>query len=86
MVNYPVYNSRLPVRILSHINKVHARYSTSCISKLLLSSHLRLGLSSVLFLTGLHTKILYVPLPSFIRATCPAHLIFLVYITRIILC
>jgi hypothetical protein len=49
--------------------------STSWRSSLILSSHLRLGLPSDLFPLGFPTKTLYTPLPTPIRATCPAHLI-----------
>jgi len=55
---------------------------TSWRSILILSSHLRLGLPSGLFPPGFRTKTLNMPLLSPIRATCPAHLILLDFITR----
>ena len=51
----------------------------------LISSHLRLGLTSGLFPSGFPYKPSYTPLLSPIRTTCPAHLILLDFITRTIL-
>ena len=52
---------------------------------LISSSHLLQGLSSGHLISGFPTKTLYKPLLSTIRATCPAHLILLDFITRTIL-
>jgi len=54
-------------------------------SILLLSTHLRLGLSSGLFPSGFPNKILYSLLSSPICTTYPVHLILLDFITRTIL-
>ena len=60
-------------------------HPTSWRSIIILSTHLRLGFPSGLFPSGFPTKTLYTPLSWPIRATCPAHLILLDFITRTIL-
>ena len=72
---------------LSWASPIQSIYThpTSWRSILILSTHLCLGLPSSLFPSGFPTKTLYTPLSSPMRATCPAHLIPLHFITRTIL-
>ena len=84
-VHYRTHKRPPPVRILSQLHPVPTTPSHFLKIILILSSHLRLGLPNGLFPTGFPTKTLCTPLPSSKRATCPAHLIRLDFITRTIL-
>ena len=85
-VHYRTHKRPPPVSIMGQPNPVHIYpHPTSWSSNLILSTHLRLGLPSGFFPSGFPSKTLYTPLSSPIRATCPAHIIFLDFITRTIL-
>ena len=85
-VHYRTHKRPPPVSILGQPNPVHIPTSHLLeIHPIIISTHLRLGLLSGLLPSGFLTKTLYTPLSSPIRATCPAHLILLDFITRTLL-
>ena len=84
-VHYRTHKCPPPVSILGQPIQSIYPHPTSWRSILILSTHLRLGLPSGLFPSGFPTKTLHTSLSSPIRATFPAHLILLDFITRTIL-
>ena len=83
-VHYSIHKCPLPAHILSHLGSDHAPHPTSWRPFVILFSHLCLGLLNGLFPSGLPTNILYTPLLSPIRVTCPTDII-LHFITRKVL-
>jgi hypothetical protein len=81
-VHYRIHKCPPPVPILSQLDQSLPPHPTSLKIQLILSSHLRLGLPSGPFPSILPTKTLYTPPLSQIRATWPAHLILLDFITQ----
>ena len=81
-VHYRSHKSPPPVPIRSQLDLVHTPNPTSWRSILILSSQLCAGFPSGLFPSGFPIKIPNTPLLFPIRATCPAHLILLDFITR----
>ena len=79
--HYQIHKSPPPITVLSQIDPVHVAHPTSLRPILLLSSHLRLRLSSGLLPSGFPTKTLHAPLLSRIRAVCRAHLSLLDLVT-----
>ena len=84
-VHYRSHKCPPPVPILRQLDPLLTPHPTSWRSSLILSSQLRLGLPGGFFPSGFPTKTLYTPILCPIRATCPAHLILLDFITRTIL-
>jgi hypothetical protein len=71
--HYRVHKSPPLIPILNQINPIHTIPPYLSKIHLMLSTHLRLGLGSGSFLSGVPTNILYTFLYSPIRATRPSH-------------
>ena len=80
-VHYRIHKCPPSASILSQLDPVHTPTSYFLKSILVLSYHLRQGLPSGLFLSRFHTKILYTPLLSPIRATCPTHIMSIFFLS-----
>jgi hypothetical protein len=82
-VHYRIHKSRPHVPILVQINSLHALIPRLEDPFLILSTHLLLGLPSVLFLSETHQNAVCTSLFSTL-ATCPAHLYLLDLVPSII--
>ena len=80
-VHYGIHKCPPSVPVMSQLDPVHTPTS-NFLKILILSSHLRLGLPSGLFPSGFPIKTQYTSFLSPIRATRPAPLILLDFITR----
>jgi len=74
-VHYRIYKCPPPVPVLSQLDPVHTLTSHCLKNHFILSSLLRLGLPSRLFLPGSPTKTLHTTLLYPTRATYPSHLV-----------
>jgi hypothetical protein len=82
-IHYRIHKRSPPVRILRQTKPVHVSHYICLRFILILQSYLHLGLPSVLFPSGIFTKILYVPIHKPIRTTRLTNLIILDFITRL---